>query len=264
MTVPTCENITLIGRRSLKNDYHWLRLGPYSRAAECQPGQFVHMQLPSTSVLFRRAFSVAGVNQSQDELEIIFRRVGRGTTLMSKLRRGDTVNLLGPLGSTFRQPRKNRHVVIVAGGIGFPPLMFFATRLIAGGHNPRQIEFLYGGRVSADILMRSRIKQLGVNFHPVTEDGSFGEQGLVTGPLQQLFEKLGSSGVTLYSCGPGAMLKAVNSMAIEHGVDGQLSLEAPMPCGLGMCQGCVVPLTAGGHARVCCDGPVFDIGEVAL
>jgi len=264
MTGPTCENITLISRRSLKNDYYWLRLGPYSRAAECQPGQFVHIRLPSTDILFRRAFSVAGINHSQREIEIIFRRVGRGTALMSQLHRGDTVNLLGPLGSAFRQPRKNQHVVIVAGGIGFPPLLFLATRLIAGGHDPGKIEFLYGGRISADILLRSRVKQLGVNFHPVTEDGSFGEQGLVTAPLRQLLERLGNSDVNLYSCGPEAMLKAVNSMAIEHGVNGQLSLEAPMPCGLGMCQGCVVPLTAGGHARVCCDGPVFDIGEVAL
>ena len=70
--------------------------------------------------------------------------------------------------------------------------------------------------------------------------------------------------IRVFGCGPEGMLKAVNDLALRHGLKGQLSLEAPMPCGIGVCLGCIVPLAAGGYSRVCCDGPVYEIGEVVL
>jgi dihydroorotate dehydrogenase electron transfer subunit len=104
---------------------------------------------------------------------------------------------------------------------------------------------------------------MGINLTIVTEDGSLGEKGLVTSPVKDYLENHDGS-VQIYSCGPTGMLKAVNDLGMQGGIGGQLSLEAAMPCGFGVCLGCVVPLTAGGHARVCREGPVFEIGEVAL
>ena len=112
--------------------------------------------------------------------------------------------------------------------------------------------------------LRARIKKLGVNFHPVTEDGSVGEKGLVTKPVEDFIQSNKKSRMRIYGCGPEGMLKATDELGIRHGIPGQISLEAPMPCGIGICLGCVVELTKGGHARVCCDGPVFNIGEVKL
>ena len=68
----------------------------------------------------------------------------------------------------------------------------------------------------------------------------------------------------IYACGPEGLLKAADNLGLEYNIPGQLSLEAPMPCGVGICLGCVVKLKSGGHARVCVDGPVFEIGEVVI
>ncbi len=264
MIKPTCEDTFLLKHRDLKNGYHSLTFQSYSRVKQCRPGQFVHVQLPGCDIFFRRAFSVAAVDLEKRQIEIILKVFGRGSKALSALHREDRVNMLGPLGVPFRMPRKKEKTVIVAGGVGFPPLMFLATSMVARGYDPKNIEFFYGGRTAADIIERSRIKKLGVNFHPVTEDGSLGVKGLVTEPVEEFIVDRKRSEVKLYGCGPEGMLKATNDLGVRLGVGGQISLEAPMPCGVGICLGCVVPLTAGGHARVCCDGPVFEIGEVAL
>ncbi len=264
MTGPSCVDTAVSRKQNLRNGYFALTLSPYKRAADCRPGQFVHIQIPSTNIMFRRAMSVAGVSADGGELEIIFKVFGRGTRLLGALHKGDRLNVLGPLGKPFRFPKKSDRTVMVAGGVGFPPLMFLAEAMIAKGYDPKKIEFFYGGRTRADLLRVPRIKNLGVNFHPVTEDGSVGRGGLVTDPLEKLIVGHEGEPLHLAACGPEAMLKAVNDLGLKHRIAGELSLEAPMPCGIGVCLGCVVPRVDGGHSRVCVDGPVFDIGEIAL
>ncbi len=264
MTKLTCEDTLLIKKRNLKNNYYAAIFRTYSRVDQCRPGQFVHVQIPSSDVYFRRAMSIAGISVKRREIEVIFKVVGRGTRLLGDLHINDRINLLGPLGVAFRWPRKNETTVVVAGGVGFPPLMYLVTEMVRAGRAPRSIEFFYGGRSSADLIERTRIKKLGVNFHPVTEDGSLGQKGLVTGPVEKFLRGNKGRSMRIFACGPEGMLKVTNDLGIKYGIPGQVSLEAPMPCGIGICLGCVVPLTAGGHARVCCEGPVFDIGEVAL
>ncbi len=263
MIRPACEDTFVIKNRNLKNDYHLLALGPYLRASHCRPGHFVHIKLPTADVFFRRAFSIAHV-PSRNRIEIILKVFGRGTKVMAGLRKGDPVNLLGPLGTPFKLPKKNETALIVAGGIGFPPLLFLTCEMIRRGWDPKRIVFFYGGRSAADIVERSRIKKLGITFLPVTEDGSLGETGLVTESVEKQILARRTDGFRIYGCGPPGMLKATNDLGLKYGIPGQLSLEAPMPCGIGVCLGCVVELSRGGHARVCCDGPVFDIGEVVL
>ena len=264
MTKPSVTDVLLRKKRNLKNGYYSMTFGPFPKASQCKPGQFLHLQLPSTDILFRRAFSIADVRPQEGEVEIIFKILGRGTTLLSKLRTGDQVNLLGPLGTTFKLPRKKQTVVMVAGGVGFPPLLYLAKTMIERGVDPGRIEFFYGGASSADIIERARLKKLEIKFHPVTIDGSFGDKGLVTQPVEALLDLRKGSDIQLYACGPEGMLKATDELAMKYGVEGQLSLEAPMPCGVGICLGCVVELRAGGHARVCREGPVFEVGEVIL
>ena len=264
MKKPTCVDTFVLKKRNLHNDYFALTLSSYPRARDCHPGHFVHVKIPSTNILFRRAMSVAGISAVDNEINIIFKVFGRGTRLMSDLHRGDPVNLLGPLGKPFSLPKQDERILLVAGGVGFPPLLFLAERLIEKGFDSKRIEFFYGGRSSVDILMRSRIKRLGVHFHAVTEDGSLGRGGLVTLPVTEFIEAHRRDKLRLYGCGPEPMLKAVNDLGMQYGVQGEISLEAPMPCGIGVCLGCVVPRVDGGHSRVCLEGPVFDIGEIAL
>ena len=264
MTRPVCEDTFLVKHRNLKNDYFAFTFAPFTKAANCKPGAFVHLRLPSSDVYFRRAMSVAGVNPEKKELEIIFKIFGRGTRILSGYHKATQVGLLGPLGNNFTPPSKNETAVIIAGGVGFPPLLFLVTDLLRRGFDPQNIEFFYGGRTSHDILERTRIRKLGVNFRPATDDGSFGEKGLVTEIVENYINSNPGRKLRLYGCGPEAMLKATDDLGRKYRLPGQISLEAPMPCGYGVCLGCIVPLRKGGNARVCAEGPVFDIGEVIL
>ncbi len=262
MIKPTCEDTFLLKKRNLKNRYFAYTFRPYTQVKKCKPGHFLQLQIPQTDIFFRRPFSIAGVTPAGD-IEIIFKIFGKGTALLATLEKGDKVNLLGPLGVPFTLPKKNEKTILIAGGVGFPPLMYLAVEMIAKGYDPKSIEFFYGGRTTDDIIEKSRIKKLGVNFHPVTEDGSYGMKGLVTKPVEEFIQS-SDTNMRIYSCGPTGMLKAADSLGLKYKIPGQLSLEAPMPCGVGICLGCVKEKTDGGHARVCCDGPVFEIGEIVL
>ena len=264
MMRPSCEETVVIKVRDLHNKYFSMTLGPYSRAVECRPGSFIHVRLPSSNLLFRRAMSVANVDPSKGQIEIIFKVFGRGTEALSHFRHGDKLDILGPLGVPFTLAKKGERTIMIAGGVGFPPLYFLAATMIVHGYNARKIHFFYGARTSGELVERSRIRKLGVNLHFTTDDGSFGTCGLITKPLQEFIEQHRNEKLRIYACGPEAMLKATNELGVQYHIPGQISLEAPMPCGIGVCLGCVVPMTAGGYARVCCEGPVFNIGEVRL
>jgi dihydroorotate dehydrogenase electron transfer subunit len=256
--------LEIIRLKHLSRDYYSLRLGPWSRARDCRPGQFVHVRLPESEVYFRRAMSIAAADPDSGEIEIIFKVFGRGTRILSHYHQGDVLDVLGPLGVPFALPRRGDTCIMVGGGVGFPPLYFLACHLVTRGFDPKAIEFFYGGRTDGEIVERARIRRLGVRFHPVTDDGTFGAKGLVTEAVEDFLASGKVKRPRLYACGPEAMLKAADALAVAQGVPGQVSLEAPMPCGYGVCLGCVVPLRAGGHARVCKEGPVFEIGEVLL
>lgn len=258
------ERVHITRTRHLSRDYCSMTLGPCSRVSKCRPGQFVHLGLPCRDVFFRRAMSIAAVDSGKGELEIIFKVFGRGTAILKKMRTGDELDLLGPLGNGFGAPRKNETCLLIGGGIGFPPLYFLARQLTEDGFDAKRIEFFYGGKTSDELVERSRIRKLGVNFHPVTDDGSYGVAGLVTTVVEDYLTAAAGRKLRVYACGPAAMLKATDDLAMKHEIPGQLSLEAPMPCGIGVCLGCIVPLRAGGYARVCAEGPVFKVGEVEL
>ncbi len=262
MTKATCEDTFIVKKRDLKYDYFSLVLAPFSQTAKLNPGQFVHIRLPSTDIYFRRAFSVAAIFPKKKEVEIIFKVFGRGTRLLGDLESGDRLDVMGPLGTSFVFPQRNERTVMVAGGVGFPPLMFLAEELVKHGYNPQSIEYFYGGRKGTDLVERSRIKKLGVNLHLITDDGSLGEKGWVTQPVEQFIKRHAHSKVRMYGCGPERMLKATDDLGLKYNIPGQLALEALMPCGVGICLGCVVAVKAGGYDRVCIDGPIFDIGVI--
>lgn len=259
-----CVDCYVSNKRDLKNSYYSITFSDYDKCNLYKPGSFIQIELPETDLFFRRPMSVASVNNEKNEIEVIMKVVGRGTTYLSRVSKGDRVNILGPLGVSFKLPSKKEKAVIVAGGVGFPPLMYLAMEMINKGYDPKMIEFFYGGRSELDILEKSRLKKMKINLHPITEDGSFGEKGLVTKYVEKFITENKIAPMRMYGCGPEGMLKAVDDLGLKYDVPGQLSLEAPMPCGVGICLGCIVPLRKGGNARVCADGPVFEIGEVIL
>lgn len=224
------------------------------------PGQFVMLGPPgSENPFWRRAFSVASCRD--DELEIMVRVVGPGTAYWRQAPPDSPAALLGPLGNGFSLEAAEGRIALVAGGIGLPPLLLAAEAAAAAG---RPADLFHGAASVDEILEPERCARIaaasGGQLVITTDDGSAGEEGLVTDALER------SLGTTPYglilACGPLPMLAAVARLSRQHGIPAQLAMEERMACGVGVCLGCIVPRAGGGHARVCADGPVFGADEL--
>jgi len=254
-------------RLGKKGEYFGLRVTGFRAARKIYPGSFVHVKVADAiDPFFRRAFSIADYDNSTSELEIIYKVIGRGTSILGQKVRGDEIDIIGPLGNSFSIPTGKKTAVIVAGGVGFPPLYFLARHLVDKGHDADRIIFFYGGRTKADLIEMTRIKKLGVKFVPCTDDGSYGFHGFVTEALSKYLPQFNRDNAFTFGCGPEPMLAALQDLALAHGLAGEVSLEAPMPCGVGVCLGCIKPTMddPGKYVRVCHDGPVFKLGEVRI
>jgi len=223
-------------------------------AAEATPGQFVHLRVPGLeSSALRRPFSVYNVEDGK--LELLYKRVGRGTGVMNGIPVGAEVSVLGPLGHGFPVTCGGTPL-LVGGGFGVAPLYFLARKLMAAG-GAKPVLFV-GGRTKADLLALDRFEKLGVEVHAATNDGSFGTKGLVTDPLDDVMTALREKGekFELFACGPDPMLKAVALRATGTNSEGWISMDRHMVCGVGACYACIQK-TVRGNSRCCIEGPVF-------
>ena len=250
---------TLIDIRPLAQGYNVLTFDAPAIAEVAQPGQFVHVQIPSLEASrLRRPFSIYDADKATGKLYVLYKVVGYGTQRLATLTVGTKLNILGPIGKPFPLTPSGTPY-LVGGGYGVAPLWFLATRL------PRKGILFVGGRTAADILETERFKELGWEVRIATQDGSLGEQGLVTLPLDAAL--VADPQAELYACGPDGMLHAVGDRAIQHGIKGWLSLDKHMVCGVGACLACVQKIrkdAVGDEmlARVCVDGPVFESREI--
>ncbi|HRZ13971.1 MAG TPA: dihydroorotate dehydrogenase electron transfer subunit [Candidatus Omnitrophota bacterium] len=238
-------------------------------AAGAVPGQFVMVKVSSgTDPLIRRPLSIHAVEKKT--IAIMYDIVGPATALLAQRRPGDSLDILGPLGSGFnlRIPRSSSPV-IVAGGIGVAPLLFLAQQLVRrAGIKPL---VLIGARTRGQIVCAAEFQRLGCAVHLATDDGTCGVRCRVPELLEKFLDReinvkrfAGKEGasVRLYACGPKPMLRQISRIATERHIRAQISLEAHMACGIGACLGCVVK-TVEGFKRVCKDGPVFEAQEIA-
>lgn len=250
----------VIRQSPLTAGYWVLELEAGAMAQAARPGQFVHVRVPGLDrASLRRPFSIFGADDGV--LKIMYKTVGRGTEEMCRMSHGAAVQVIGPLGNGF--PLEPKGIpVLVAGGYGVAPLCFLARRLALKG-----VAFV-GGRTSDDVLMCDEFERLGWQVRVATQDGSRGEAGLVTVPLDRELAALKAAGQVpeLYACGPDGLLKAVCQRALAAGARGWLSLDKHMVCGVGACLACVQNLRRpDGTAwigRVCHDGPIFEAREI--
>lgn len=224
-------------------------------------GQFLMLRVGSAyDPLLRRPFSV--FRQGEGWVEVLYKVVGRGTAAMAVLQGGACVDLIGPLGNGFPTPRNHAEVLLVAGGVGIPPIALLAEDLLRLQPD-RRVRLHLGGKSRSDLLALDRFQALGVQLTTTTEDGSFGAKGLVAEPLERDLASLKTNGAILYACGPMPMLQAVGRMAMARKLTCYLSIEERMGCGLGACLGCVVRTkNSPVPQRVCTEGPVFEAGEL--
>ena len=227
--------------------------------------------IPGSETLLRRPFSVCGIPGTFEDapgsaVQVLYKVVGTGTGLLASLAPGAVIDVLGPLGNGFDAPDDpGTRPVFVAGGIGSAPFPALARWLAARAAPPLMY---YGARTSNDLPLADWFASHTEQLVVTTEDGSAGHEGLVTEPLGELLESSPTESLHLYVCGPEPMLKAVAKLARQHEVVCDLSLEAHMACGFGVCLGCVVPTRRQGsdeirYERVCVEGPVMRAGVLA-
>lgn len=240
-------------------------------AVSMRPAQFFMIGIPGSDVLLRRPFSVCGLpgtfaDGRAGSVQVLYRVYGRGTQLLASLRTGAALHVLGPLGRGFEIPAGNdTKIVLVAGGIGSAPFPAFLAALARKG---RRATMIYGARSAGELPLLDWFRERCEVLVVTTDDGSLGTRGLVTEPLEAMLNAPGRERLHLYVCGPSPMLKAVARMALAARVVCDLSLEAPMACGFGVCLGCVVPTHehADGpvaYERVCVEGPVMRAEHMA-
>lgn len=229
----------------LKNEY----ISKHAKA-----GQFVHIKVAEHSL--RRPISIASSDPFEQTITLLFKVIGSGTKKLASYQIGDTVDLLGPNGNPFptSQLQEGDSVLLVGGGIGVPPLYFLAKTLAEKKVN---VQAILGFQGKQYVFYHEAFKAL-CNVIVVTDDGSYGEKGLVTDYTNQVapFSRY-------YSCGPLPMLKAVKEQLKDK--EGYLSFEQRMACGIGACYACVIPTTEDGkYKKICHDGPVFNANEVSI
>jgi dihydroorotate dehydrogenase electron transfer subunit len=260
-----------------------------------KPGQFIEIKVTDNhECLLRRPFSIHRAYGSN--IEILFEIIGKGTEFLSQKKRGESLDIIGPLGNGFKmgapehpfdfaQGRQGtlparqagRAPVLVAGGMGVAPLVFLAEKLAEVKSQKSKVKniVLIGAKTKNQILCEKEFKKLGCEIKISTDDGSRGFKGKVTELLKHLPSTIPACPClagrraadrdyrlsTIYACGPKPMLKEISVFSKKYNIPAQISLEEHMACGFGACLGCVVN-TIEGYKRVCKEGPVFGAREI--
>ena len=261
-------------------------------AQVAHPGQFLELLYnDSYAPLIRRPFSLYRVDREAGTCSVLYLARGSFTSGLARKRIGDTVSLLGPLGKPFiwSEEQDAAHILI-AGGIGAPPLYFLAREISRAqavqGRDSHNVIVINAARTQDLLVGMTHFGALNVLVHAMTDDGSHGRQGVATDLLKPLLDELASrarseetltpedfrsgqtSSVFLYTCGPMPMLRAIGDIAIARNLPCQISIETSMPCGIGTCYACAIPVhdktTPDGirQVRACWDGPVFEAREL--
>ena len=256
------QEAVVLWNREEAPGYFRMGLGCDAAFDAARPGQFVMVQVGSGArPLLRRPFSLLGLVREDGRvvgIEILLRVVGSGTQRLSRCRKGDRLSIIGPLGNAYHVPAACRQLVLVAGGVGVPPIRFLARTLLEQPQPFERCMVFVGGRTRDDLVCITEFDLPGFLLDVSTDDGSQGTQGLVTLGLEKALDA--GPADLICACGPSGMLKAVAAIAEARGIACQVSIEAMMACGMGACLGCAVAMRdeATRYGHVCMDGPVFD------
>ena len=248
-------DLILRENKILSDQYNLLILTSNEKLPDILPGQFAEVRVDGSSTTFlRRPISIHYIDYELNELWLLIQIKGDGTKRMANMQVGESLNLLFPLGNSFKEPQsEDAKVLLVGGGCGVAPLLYLGAYLKNKRFN---VNFLLGARSKSDLLQLCEYERFG-NVFTTTEDGSYGEQGFVT--QHSLLN--GPNFDSIYTCGPTPMMKAVARYALKTNAICEVSLENTMACGIGACLCCVTD-TTDGHVCVCTEGPVFNITKL--
>ncbi len=244
---------TVLENKRIAENIHSLTFA-CEEAVPVRAGQFVMIGMNGFPL--RRPLAVC--KAEGERITVCYQLKGEGTRrLASDYKAGEKLSVLLPLGNGFYVAEEEKRVAVVGGGVGIFPLIS-AIRQYA---DTKEIYAYMGFRNRAAVCMEYEMRR-GRELVIATDDGSFGYHGTA---VQALMESIGSvKPDVILSCGPLPMLRALKSAVAGRKIPTYVSLEERMGCGIGACLVCVCEKTGGGHARVCRDGPVFEIGEVEI
>ncbi len=213
-----------------------------------RPGQFVEVKVDVPGVLLRRPISVCNVEGN--DLWLLVRRAGKATAELCDVAVGSKVNIVLPLGNGFTVPEAGKRVLLVGGGVGIAPMLYYARQLASAG-----VEFavLTAAKTKSELMLVDELGKYG-QVYVATDDGSEGHKGFAAS-----HPALGEKWDLVACCGPLVMMKTIASACRKAGNSCEVSLENLMACGLGACLCCVEPTVDKGNVCVCKDGPVFDV-----
>lgn len=253
------EQAKVVSQQRLQDGIYSLILETENIAREARPGQFVSLYTHDGAKLLPRPISICEADGNN--LRLVYRVVGFGTNEFSGFTQGDTVKVIGPLGNGFTI--RDIQPVLVAGGIGIPPMLELA-KTIKKEYPDMKVTAVLGYRDSNTFLLDDMRQYADVVI--ATDDGSLGVHGNVIDAIKQM----NIEAQVFYACGPMPMLRGLKAYAEEKGIEAQISLEEKMACGIGACLACVCKTknvdehSHVNNARICKDGPVFDSREVEL
>ncbi|MBE6734508.1 MAG: dihydroorotate dehydrogenase electron transfer subunit [Ruminococcaceae bacterium] len=234
----------VISNEKIAKDVFRMVMGGDTSSIAC--GQFVNIQIDG--LYLRRPISVCEV--VGDKLTIIYKVVGKGTEVMSKMGEGVALDVLTGLGNGYNLEVSGEKPLLIGGGVGVPPMYQLAKDLVAQG---KEVTVILGFNKAEEIFYKDEFEALGAKVYVATADGSVGTKGFVTHVMETLDDY-----TYVYTCGPEPMLKAVYN---ESKTSGQFSFEERMGCGFGACMGCSCK-TKYGNKRICKEGPVLTKEEI--
>lgn len=252
-------NAKILSNEQVTPDHYVLSFAAKKAAKTTTPGQFFSVRVKnSLNPLLRRPFGAHKINAGI--IEILYKVVGKATKILSTRKKGETLDVLGPLGNGFDlKPStisQKPLAILVAGGHGVAPLYALAEKL----QNPKAV--IIGAKTKNHLVGAKEFRKLGVSVSVATEDDTEGHKGLVTDLLEKhIRTTIDHRQSTVYACGPKPMLKAIAELAGKYDIPCRVSFEEYMACGIGTCLGCPVK-THNGYKLVCKDGPVFDAKEI--
>jgi dihydroorotate dehydrogenase electron transfer subunit len=252
----------LLANQRLHHDYFTAVFEIPDAAKTARPGQFIHLQIDTRQDhILRRPFSICDTDPEKGTLTIVYKVVGAGTSILSKLTPGEECDIMAPLGTAFSAPESDVVPIAVAGGYG-AAATFMLTRYSKEGM------LLIGARNEKDLLLCEKYNNASWQTAVATDDGSKGTKGNVLVLLDHAIETYKGRKLRFYGCGPKPMLFALAKELRKRNLDGELSVDQEMCCGIGACFACVVRVNdctnekGWRYARSCSEGPVFKLDEI--
>ena len=251
----------IIKQDHLVDDIYSMWIKCPSIANEAHSGQFVSLYTKNAARMLPRPISICELDKKAGSLRLVYRTAGKGTTEFSTYKKGDTIEVLGPIGNGYSLDA--HRPILMGGGIGIPPMLQLAKELSAKGVSKDNMTVILGFRDNTFLV--NEFKKLATILIS-SDTGSVGVKGTVIDAARES----GVEGDMIYACGPKPMLRAIKSYAYEKDIDAEISLEERMACGIGACLACVCKTTEKdehsqvNNKRVCVDGPVFKIDDVEL